>query len=198
MRSDGLTRTQQARRADIIEAAIAVVNRDGYPNASIERIAVEAGTSKSTALYHFNTKEAVFTAMLEDLYQRGARYMSERLRDVSDPVGLLRCYLDANLRFIAANSEQVRALHLIIENRPGVIDALDDGLSWLEGLLNSGGDAGAMDVPDVRAAAIAIRAVIDRSAFHFGEPGVDADRYIHATIQLLERMVVRPGLAGRS
>jgi AcrR family transcriptional regulator len=50
MRSDSdptqtLTRTQRARRDDVVAAAIAVLDREGYSAASIERIAKEAATS---------------------------------------------------------------------------------------------------------------------------------------------------------
>src|SRR4051794_36287749 len=122
MRSEKLTRTQRARRDDIVRAAVVVLGRDGYIGASIDRIAVEAGTTKSTVLYHFDTKEAVYAAVVEQVYASGRAFMTERLAGELAPVAWLRTYLDANLRFIASNAAEIKALHFILENTPSLVD----------------------------------------------------------------------------
>src|SRR5215470_6669436 len=98
--SETLTRTQRARREDIVAAAIGVIHRDGYAAASIERIAKEAATSKSTVLYHFKTKEAINAAVVRLLFDNGAAYMTERILAEESRRERLRAYLSSNLRFI--------------------------------------------------------------------------------------------------
>jgi AcrR family transcriptional regulator len=192
MRSEKLTRTQRARREDIIRAAVVVLGREGYAGASIDRIAVEAGTTKSTVLYHFDAKESVYAAMVDEVYSRGRVFMSGRLTAQMPPGEWLRAYLDANLRFIADNTAEITALHFILENTPSLVGEVDDGLGPLTRMLVAGQADGAFGPFDPQVAAIAIRAVIDRAAFHLTDPGTDAEGYIVETIGLLERMVGIP------
>jgi TetR/AcrR family transcriptional regulator len=196
MRSEKLTRTQLARREDIIGAAVAVLGRDGYAGASIERIAAEANTSKSTVLYHFDTKESVYTAVVERLYERGRVYMAERLSGERPVTARFHTYLDASLRFIADHALEVKALHFILENMPRLVSEVDDGLGPLTQMLESGQASGDFAAFDARIAAVAIRSVIDRAAFHLTEHGEITSRYIEETIHLLERMVHDPRATG--
>lgn len=189
MRSGKLTRTQQARRADIIQAAITVLWRDGYPGASIERIAAQADTTKGTLLYHFSSKEAVYEAVVTELYERGRAFMGSRLMVEESPGMKFRAYVEANLRFIEENVEHVKALHLILENSPSLAFEVDDGLAALCRLLEDGQRAGQFTTFDPRVVAIAIRAVIDRSAFHITDTEIRSDSYREETIRLLERIV---------
>jgi AcrR family transcriptional regulator len=77
-------------------------DREGYAAASIERIAKEAGTSKSTVLYHFKTKEAINRSVGQLLSENGAAYMTERIMAVDSSRERLQAhYLSSNLRFVA-------------------------------------------------------------------------------------------------
>src|SRR3954454_13216427 len=111
-----LTRTQRARRQDIVAAAIAVLNGEGYAATSIDRIAKAADASKGTVLYHFKSKEALDEAVVRLLYDNGAAYMADRVRVETSYRDRLRAYLSANLRFIAENAAHVKAVHRILEN----------------------------------------------------------------------------------
>jgi AcrR family transcriptional regulator len=52
------------RIRQLLDAALTVFARDGYSGASMEAVAAEAGTSKPTLYKHFDSKEALFTAMM--------------------------------------------------------------------------------------------------------------------------------------
>jgi AcrR family transcriptional regulator len=161
MRSDPdagavLTRTQRARREDIVAAAIAVLDRDGYAAASLERIAKEAATSKSTVLYHFKTKEAINQAVVRLLSENGAAYMTERIMAVDSSRDRLRAYLSSNLRFIAQNAAHVNAVHRILEN-VGFHVYTTDAMSPLRQLLASGQQTREFGSFDPEVMALAIR-----------------------------------------
>ncbi|GAA4904386.1 TetR family transcriptional regulator [Stackebrandtia albiflava] len=55
----------RVRREDIIAAAAAAYGESGYRQASLRDIARRVGISHSGLLYHFPTKEALLTAVLE-------------------------------------------------------------------------------------------------------------------------------------
>lgn len=185
-----LTRTQRARRDDVVAAAITVIDRDGYAAASIERIAKEAATSKSTVLYHFKTKEAINEAVVRLLFDNGAAYMTERIMAVASRRDRLRTYLSSNLRFIADNAAHVNAVHRIVQNSGFDVGA--DAVSPLRQLLVAGQEAGEFGSFDPEVMALAIRAIVDAASFYFtAHPDLDIDHYIAEAVQLFDRATAR-------
>lgn len=57
--------SRPARRDQILAAAERIVRRDGVGRLTLDAVAAEAGTSKGGLLYHFASREALITAMLE-------------------------------------------------------------------------------------------------------------------------------------
>ncbi|QHW29618.1 TetR/AcrR family transcriptional regulator [Paenibacillus rhizovicinus] len=181
------TRTQKARREDIVSAAIAVINREGYAAASVDKIAQEAETSKSTVLYHFKTKEAIYDEVVVTLYQTGAAIMTERIMAVETCRDKLCAYLSSNLSFIAEHAAHVNAVHRIIENGALKSD-VPDAVTPLATLLSSGQKAGDFGSFDPLVTALAIRAVVDGASFYFANhPDLDFEHYINETIQLFDK-----------
>ena len=58
------------KRAAILDAAVAEFRQSGYDATSMDRIAESAGVSKRTVYNHFPSKEALFTQILEQLWER--------------------------------------------------------------------------------------------------------------------------------
>jgi TetR/AcrR family transcriptional regulator len=61
------TRIQVRNSSAILEAALNVFSAHGYRGATLDEIAVAAGLSKPNLLYYFSSKEAVHTALLNQL-----------------------------------------------------------------------------------------------------------------------------------
>jgi AcrR family transcriptional regulator len=182
-----LTRTQRARRDDIIAAAIAVIDAEGYAAASIERIAKQAATSKGTVLYHFKSREAIDEAVVRTLYDSGAAYMTTRIKAVASSRDRLHAYLSSNLRFIAENTAHVNAVHRILNNTSAHID-IPDGVPGLRQMLTSGQQTGEFGSFDVEIMALAIRALIDAASYHFAaHPNLDVNHYIDQASQLFNK-----------
>ena len=182
-----LTRTQRARRDDIVTAAVTVINRDGYAAGSIDRIAREAGTSKSTVLYHFKTKDAIYAAVVSSLFEEGAAYMGPFIVAAETRPDKLRAYLTSNLRFIADNATHISAVHRILrdtEPRPNA----DEPVAWLERFFAEGQQAGDFGTFDPHVVALSIRALIDAASFHFtAHPDLDFELYIREVTQLFDK-----------
>ena len=70
----------QATRSAIIAAGAAVFARTRYDMASLDDIAAEAGVTKGTIYYHFDSKEVLYTAVLTS-YLADA---TERLQAIAD------------------------------------------------------------------------------------------------------------------
>jgi AcrR family transcriptional regulator len=182
-----LTRTQRARREDIVTAAVMVLDRDGYSAASVDRIAAAAQTSKSTVLYHFRTKEAIYEAVIGALRGSGAACMRQRIRAAASHRLTLRGYLTANLRFIAAHAAHVNAVHRILENTDIRVDGTEVAAPLRE-LFTAGQRVGEFRAFDPEVMALAVRAFIDGAAFHFTvHPGLDVEHYIDEAVEIFDR-----------
>lgn len=60
----GPYRKSAARRSEILDAALAVFGRSGYRSGSIREIAKAVGMSQAGLLHHFESKDALLTAVL--------------------------------------------------------------------------------------------------------------------------------------
>lgn len=63
-------RDPQATRADILEAALTLLAKDGPEAISLSAVAVLAGVNRGTAYQHFETRENLVAATLEEVSQR--------------------------------------------------------------------------------------------------------------------------------
>src|SRR5213083_2804201 len=57
-------------RDRILDAAILVFRRQGFRRSSIEQAADAAGLTRQALYHHFNSKEALFRAVIERLHER--------------------------------------------------------------------------------------------------------------------------------
>ena len=66
-----------SRREQLLDAAVAVIRRDGAAALTLDAVAAEAGVSKGGVLYHFASKRALIDGLLERwLDEFGARLVS--------------------------------------------------------------------------------------------------------------------------
>ena len=82
-RLDRRTRSARAERRDaraaLLRAAAAVFAERGFQDASVEDIAHRAGYSKGAIYWHFESKDDLFLALLEERLERPIREMIELL-----------------------------------------------------------------------------------------------------------------------
>ena len=57
--------SRPSRKEALLDAAIAVIRRDGAGKLTLDAVAAEAGASKGGVLYHFNSKRALIDGLLE-------------------------------------------------------------------------------------------------------------------------------------
>lgn len=69
-RSRGARAEKRDARADLLEAALEVFARRGYRDSSVDEIADRAGYSKGAVYWHFESKDDLFLAVLEDRVDR--------------------------------------------------------------------------------------------------------------------------------
>ncbi len=118
MRSDSAdgnrTFVTNARRAQIVEAAINTVAEVGYANASLSSIAVRLGISKGVISYHFAGKDDLIAEIVSQVLQHARAYMQPRIEAQTTGPAMLRAYIESNLEFIRDNPNQLRAVVEIV------------------------------------------------------------------------------------
>ncbi|MEM7416666.1 MAG: TetR/AcrR family transcriptional regulator [Gemmatimonadota bacterium] len=94
-------RDTSRKRAEILDAAVQAFREHGFDNTSMDRIAEVAGASKRTVYNHFESKEVLFEAVMED-FHRKARELKEIPYDPDAELApQLGAFVDVKLKMLA-------------------------------------------------------------------------------------------------
>jgi AcrR family transcriptional regulator len=190
---DNRSFVNSARRAQIVEAAIATVADVGYANASLSRIALRLGISKGVISYHFAGKDDLIAEIVRQVLQRARAYMQPRIEAQTTGPETLRAYIESNLEFMRDNPDQLSAVVEIVRatiagakspftgDRDGAVHILAELLTRFQ----TAGDLRADFDPS--SMAIAIRAVIDAAPGRLADPAFDIDQYAHEAATIFHR-----------
>ena len=187
MRSNGSEEDRSfvtnARRAQIVDAAIDTIAEVGYAHASLARIAVRLGISKGVISYHFAGKDDLVAEIIRQVLAQARAHMEPRINSKTTGPEMLRAYIESNLEFIRDNPNQLNAVMEIA--RAAVADGkhpfrpnADAGLRILAEMLTRFQNTGELRRDfDPDAMAMAIRASIDAATRRVIDPAFDIDRY---------------------
>jgi AcrR family transcriptional regulator len=196
LRQEGRTFIEEARRRQIVDAAIEVIAESGYTQASLERIALRAGISRGLISYHFAGRDDLMGAVVARAYEDGAAFMRPRIESATTPTDTLRAYVQSHLEYMRDHRD--RLLALVAVRRAGNIAGLRrspagfaDALGPIEAILRWGQTEGEFRDFDPHVMAIVIRNVIDGIPHHISaDPDLDLDvcaREIVTTLSLATR-----------
>lgn len=107
---------EQARRAQVIEAAAATVAEVGYAKASLARIAQRGGISKGVLTYHFATKDEMLRLVATQYFDHAWAYMQPRIEAETTAAGQIQAWVGSELEYAAAHRTQFVAMSDIVTN----------------------------------------------------------------------------------
>ena len=118
-------------RAKLLDAAGAVIRRDGPQALTLDAVAAQAGVSKGGLLYHFGSKRELLDGLV-------GRWMDDFQRDIDAESGnFARRYVAAN---DGAHAEEVGMLAALVAD-PQVLAAVRDRHeTWQDRVATEGGD----------------------------------------------------------
>jgi AcrR family transcriptional regulator len=105
-----------ARRAQLVDASIALIAKVGYANFSLGLLAKEVRVSKGVVNYHFPQKELLLTAIVQEFYSAAAAYMAAHMQTEGTALDVLKSYIEANLHFVLTQPVSVLAVTEILAN----------------------------------------------------------------------------------
>ena len=182
------TVTEQARRAQIVAAAIDVIAEAGYDKASFARIAKHAGLSSTGLIsYHFRTKKELDGAIAADIIGRVGRHMGEAMAGVEDPREALAAYIEGLIGFMKADPRYLQAMFGIVLNGGFDYDggAEQESTSGLTDILRRGQAAGVFRDFDIHVMATTIQRSLDGIPLAQAiDPDLDLDHYARELVEL--------------
>ena len=104
----------ETRRAQLIQAAVAIALRDGLDNTTVRRIATEAGVSLGTVHYCFDSKKALLEAMVESIATRDIEAASLPLPDDVSPVDAIRAAFRYYWSISGAQADRQRLVYELV------------------------------------------------------------------------------------
>lgn len=170
-----------ARRAQIVEAAIATIAEVGYRSASFTQIANRAGLSSTGLIsYHFAGKDELIGEVVAEIVGAIGRFMAGRLQAVSGAREALRAYIEGNVEFIGAHRREMKALVDIFMNGGFHYDTASEqtALSPIEDILRAGQASGEFRHFDTKVMATLVQRAVDGLPFLLAaEPNLDIEAY---------------------
>jgi TetR/AcrR family transcriptional regulator len=131
LRSGGMSRIQEKNRTLILDAALQEFSKFGYSGATVERIAAEAGMSKSNLLYYFASKEAIYTAALAHILDVWLAPL-KTLDPDGDPAVELSDYIRQKIEISATFPEASRLFaNEVMQGAPQILPILETDLKRL-------------------------------------------------------------------
>ncbi|MFD6948563.1 TetR family transcriptional regulator [Nocardiopsis sp. TSRI0078] len=186
---------EEARRAQIIAAAIEAIAEVGYPNASLARIARTAGISKGVISYHFAGKDELMDQVVTNVYTEISETVLPGILEQASAADMLRAHVRGVAEYALANQRRMATLAQIFTHarkedgspRYGAAEA-DALYEALEGLYRSGQESGEFRGFDVRVMAVTQQSAIDAMfAYWDAHPGHDLLAHARELGELLVR-----------
>jgi AcrR family transcriptional regulator len=191
----------EARRTQIIDAAIETLDEIGYANASLAQIAKRAGISTALISYHFQDKQDLMNLTLMKLLSETASYVLARTQAEKTAIAKLHTYIIASLAYQGTNPKRHIALLEIIfhartpENVPYYKLQDDDEeeplLLELRQILREGQNAGEFRPFNVLVMANAIQGAIGE---YLANPNmvaqVDLETYSAELVKIFDRAIL--------
>jgi AcrR family transcriptional regulator len=143
-------RRKDARPQEILEAALSVFAEKGFAAARMDEIASRARVSKGTIYLYFESKEAVFRALVQATLARRVADLAAVARGHKGPIAPLLRELILRFGHFVATSDLVVLPKMVIAeagNFPDLAriyreEVVERGLALLEGLMKVGMERG--------------------------------------------------------
>lgn len=94
------------RKSEIINAAVEMINKEGFVNFSVGKVSNKLGISKGVFSYHFPTKDLLLKAIVDSYFEQAAKFMSQHIRSENGASDALDSYIEACLYYAASDKER--------------------------------------------------------------------------------------------
>jgi AcrR family transcriptional regulator len=182
---------EQARRAQIVDAAIEVIGDEGLARATFSRIAARAGISPALISYHFGSKDELFAALANTASSRFEAAIEARVEGAASYVDALRRLVEAHVGLTTGDSPEAKAVMELYASGiegDGIRPTGAERRGWvdeIESMLRDGQDEGEFADFDPRPLAVAIIAALEAAPADLAaRPDADAAGFARELAEL--------------
>jgi TetR/AcrR family transcriptional regulator, fatty acid metabolism regulator protein len=188
---------EEARRRQLIGAAIEQLAEAGYAGTSLAAIASRAGISKAAVLYHFTGgKDELLDAVVSQVVDDATTAMTEAITAETTLPAMLRAYITSNVGYLAGHRREILALLAVVSGagpRPdgsSLYEPISERtVAELAGLLRAGQEQGAFGRFHPVVLARTIRGSIDAiEPLLRHHPEVDLGAYAAELVTIFEKV----------
>lgn len=188
--------TKEVRREQILEAALNVFERGGYHSTHVDDVIREAGIARGTFYLHFESKHAVFAALVERMFSIFLEVRPASPEPEVTGTKAAEAILRASYRTVFETLREHRRLaRLLFEEAVGLDKGFSDALAihyraWhgrVRATLEKFRDAGAVRKDlDAEVTAEMVLGIVERLSrrYLFADRGLDLDRLVDAVVSL--------------
>lgn len=174
---------EQARREQIVRAAIETIAEVGYAKASFAQIAKRAGISPALISYHFRGKDQLLAQVVADVTAAMERAIVDATEDAQSYSSALRGVIETQIRYFGSHtSEMVAVGEIYRQNRhdPAAHEQYESRreltLTELEGMFKEGQDEGEFRDFATRPMAVVLMAALESVPPQLlADPDLDVD-----------------------
>ncbi len=157
----------RVRRQQMIEAAVEVIDQIGVSQASLVRIARQMGVSRKLITYHFDSRAALFAAVVEQIYDLGRSEVQPEANAARSPEAMLTAFIRGSIAFYARHVREMRVLSALYASDDPDAPNRDESdhhreeMTAVDAILTGGQEAGLFRSFDVGLAADLVRVTLD-------------------------------------
>jgi TetR/AcrR family transcriptional regulator, transcriptional repressor of bet genes len=186
----------EARREQIVEAAIITLDEIGFINASLSQIAKRAGISTALISYHFSDKNDLMNHLLVKLLEGSTSYIMDRVNRENTAQEKLNAFIESSLAYQGTHPTRYMSLIEIIFNArtPDNIpyyklgDDEDQIMYELQQIIREGQEKGEFGAFNVEVMASMIQGAIGEYMAHAAiTKKVDLETYSHELVNIVNR-----------
>ncbi|WP_433161327.1 TetR family transcriptional regulator [Kribbella sp. CA-247076] len=182
------TLTEQARRSQIVAAAIEVIAAHGSAQASFKAIAEQAGLSSTGLIsYHFANRQELIAEVGRHILETFGAFVLDRTQGVEEPVAVLQALAEANVAFLRTHRAHAAAL-LRIKQDAAIAELARSDQDRLADVLRLGQQTGVLREFDPHLVAVYILSIRDGIIRQLDlEPDLDLDAAAREFATLVDR-----------
>jgi AcrR family transcriptional regulator len=187
--------TNQARRAQIVRAAVELIAEQGYQAATLQAVARRAGIrSTRTISYHFDGKDDLITAVTQEILRTIGAFVAARATAPADPREALAAYIRSAVALNDTHRAEMRALTaIVLDPRPGGERPYDSkeentAVGRVQDILDRGQSEGTFRDFDPWVMAVTVQRSLDGIGFLLEQrPELDLGRYAEELVETFDR-----------
>ncbi|WP_410598700.1 TetR/AcrR family transcriptional regulator [Amycolatopsis sp. lyj-90] len=192
---------EEARRGQIVSAAIETIAEIGYAKASFVQIARRAGISPGLITYHFTKREELMKQVMQTVHTSMDKALSARAEGAESYAAALRALIEGFVFYFAERPSEIIAIGQIATASRDAEAARSwfehqsaKTLAELEEMFREGQRLGELREFSPRVMAVSLIAAMEAApAELLTRPDTDVPGYARELADLFERAVSRPG-----